>query len=128
MPDHVAPRKWKTTSVPPVRIRFRDTEHPVLNWKDAFTKLLTLFDANSPGLLQRIANEQTLPTVIAIDSAGFRGSEVRIGEVFVNTHANAAQLQDWCRKIAELGGIGPSEFDFIMPDGESHAIESSDTR
>ncbi|MBI2478052.1 MAG: hypothetical protein HYV60_05215 [Planctomycetia bacterium] len=119
MPDHVAPRKWKTTSVPPVRIRFRDTEQPVLNWKDAFTKLLTQFDASSPGLLQRIANEQTLPAVIAMDSAGFRGSEVRIGDVFVNTHGSAPQLQDWCRKVAEIGNISSTDFAFVMPDDAS---------
>jgi predicted transport protein len=113
----------KRKSVKPVRIRFRDIEHPALNWKDAFTKLLTLFDANSPGLLQRIANEQILPAVIAMDSARFRGSEVRIGEVFVNTSASAAQLQKWCRKVAEIGRIGSTDFAFVMPDDASESIE-----
>lgn len=126
MPDHVAPRKWKATSVPPVRIRFRDTEQPVLNWKDAFTKLLTQFDASCPGLLLRIAAEKTLPAVIATDSAGFRGSEVRIGEVFVNTHASAAQLQDWCRKVAEIGKISSTDFAFAMPEDADTIPELED--
>ena len=30
----------------PVKVRFRDTEQAVLNWKDAFVKLLTQFDAS----------------------------------------------------------------------------------
>jgi len=121
MPDHIAPRKWKATSVPPVRIRFRDTEQPVLNWKDAFAKLLTQFDASSPGLLLRIATEQTLPKVIATDSAKFRGSKIQIGDVFVNTHASAAQLQDWCRKVAEIGGIGSADFEFVVPRNSSNS-------
>ncbi len=116
MPDHVAPSKWKATSVPPVRIRFRDVEHPVLNWKDAFSKLLTQFDASNPGLLKRIATEQALPTVVSGDPSRFHGSEVRIGEVFVNTYASAAQLQKWCRKVAEIGKISSTDFDFVMPD------------
>ncbi len=119
MPDHIAPRKWKATSVPPVRIRFRDTEQPVLSWKDAFAKLLTQFDASSPGLLLRIATEQTLPTVIAMDSSRFRGSELQIGDIFVNTHASAAQLQDWCRKVAEIGGIGSADFEFVTSENSS---------
>ena len=117
MSDDAVPGKRK--SVPPVRIRFRDTEQPVLNWKDAITKLLTQFDASSPGLLSRIAEEQTLPAVIAMDPAGFRGSEVQIGEVYVNTYANAAQLQNWCRRIAEIGRINSTDFEFIMPDDAS---------
>ena len=119
MPDDAAPAKRKIASVPPVRIRFRDTEQPVLNWKDAFAKLLAQFDASSPGLLSRIAVEQALPAVIAMDSVGFRGSEVQIGGVYVNTHANAAQLQDWCRKVAEIGKISSTDFEFIMPDDAS---------
>ncbi len=123
MANDVATRKWKSTSVPPVRIRFGDIEQPVLNWKDAFTKLLTQFDASSPGLLLRIAKERTLRSVIALDAAGFRGSEVQIGEVYVNTHANAAQLQDWCRKVAEIGKIGSTDFAFVMPDDTATSVD-----
>ncbi len=124
MPDHVAPRKGKLSSIPPVRIRFRGIEQPVLNWKDAFTKLLMQFDACSPGLLLRIATEQVLPAVIALESARFHGSEVRIGEVFVNTYASAAQLQRWCRKVAEIGRIGSVDFAFVMPEDGDTMCES----
>lgn len=58
-----------------------------------------------------------------MDSAGFHGSEVRIGEVFVNTYANAALLQKWCRKVAEIGKIGSNDFAFVMPDDAATSVE-----
>lgn len=91
--------------------------------RTTFAKLLTQFDASNLGLLLRIATEQTLPAVIALDSARFRGSEVQIGDVFVNTHASAAQLQDWCRKVAEIGGIGSAGFEFVMPETSSDSMD-----
>ncbi len=66
----------KPSSASPVRIRFRKNEQPVANWKDAFTKLLTHFEASSPGLLMRIATEQTLNAVIAIDVDRFRRTSI----------------------------------------------------
>ncbi len=106
----------KQSKTPPVRIRFRGAQQPVINWKDAFIKLLKLFDASSPGLLLRIATEQTLHAVIATDGDRFRRSKVRIGDVYINTHASAAQLQDWCRKVAKIATIGADDFEFVMTD------------
>jgi hypothetical protein len=109
----------KQSSEPPVRIRFRHAQQPVKNWKDAFIKLLTHFDASSPGLLLRIATEQTLNAVIALNGDRFRLSKKQIGDVFINTHASAASLQDWCRKVAKLGSISVEDFEFIKADEPS---------
>ena len=46
---------------------FRDNHQSVINWKDAFIKLLRMFDDSSPGLLQRIAAEQSLRGVVALN-------------------------------------------------------------
>jgi hypothetical protein len=113
----------KQSSLPPVKIRFRDAQQPVVNWKDAFIKLLKQFDASSPGLLLRIATEQTLHAVIAMNGDRFRRSKVQIGDVYINTHASAAQLQDWCRKVAKIGTIGVDDFEFVMPDDTSKSAE-----
>ncbi|APW62661.1 DUF262 domain-containing protein [Paludisphaera borealis] len=98
----------------PVKVRFRGVEQPVTNWKDAFVKLLTQFEAASPGLLNRLATEETLNSVLAVDEAEFQRSKARIGLIYVNTHASASQLQKWCRKIAEKGRFDPTEFEFVM--------------
>ena len=106
----------KPSSLPPVKIRFRDNYQSVVTWKDAFLKLLKMFDDSCPGLLLRIATEQSLHGVIALKGDRFRRSKVQIGDVYINTHASAAQLQDWCRKVGKIGGIDASEFKFIIPD------------
>jgi hypothetical protein len=123
MSDDAAPAKKKQASVPPVKVKFRGTDHGVDSWRDAFVKLLTEFDASSPGLLMSIANLQTFPAVVAMDSAGFRGSEAPIGGVYVNTHASALQMQEWCRRIAKIGKIDLSEFEFVMPEGVAERIQ-----
>jgi hypothetical protein len=64
--------------------------------------------------------EQSLHGVIALNGERFRRSRVQIGDVHINTHASAAQLQDWCRKVATIGGIGESEFKFIIPGDTSN--------
>lgn len=112
----------KQSSQPPVKIRFREVQKTVRNWKDAFITLLRQFDASISGLLLRIATDQTLPAVIALDKNRFRRAKVQIGDVYINTHASAAQLQDWCRKIAKMGKIEAYEFDFIMQDETSKPI------
>jgi uncharacterized protein with ParB-like and HNH nuclease domain len=103
----------KRPTQPPAAVRFRNAQWPVRNWKDAFAKLVSEFEASTPGLLLRIASEGTLPAVVANDAGRFRRSKIEVGGVFINTHANAAVLQDWCRKIAEAGGIRPAEYEFI---------------
>ena len=110
----------KKSSTPPAKIRFRDSEERVASWKDAFIKLLKQFDACTPGLLRRIATERTLDTVVSVDEHRFRRSKVKVGDLFVNTHASAAQLQEWCRKIAMLGQIKVVDFAFVMPDDKSN--------
>jgi hypothetical protein len=114
-PENAAAEKRKRTSVPPIGVRFRGAEQSALSWKDAFIKLLVQFDASSPGLLLSIAREQAMPTVIAMCAAGFRGSEVQVGEVYVNTHASVPQMKDWCGRIAKIGAIDEDDFEFIGP-------------
>jgi hypothetical protein len=108
--------------VVPVKVRFRGAEEVVVSWKDAFIKLLKQFDTSNSGLLLRIATEQTLHAVISVDRERFRRSKFQIGDVYVNTHASAAQLRDWCRKIAKLASIGANEFEFVMPNESSNQI------
>src|SRR5207237_100919 len=74
----------KQSSPPPVKIRFRATEQSVINWKDAFIKLLKQFDASSPGLLLSIATERTLHAVISMIEDQFPRSRVKIGDVYIN--------------------------------------------
>ncbi len=105
----------KKSSPIPVKIRFRNTEQPVANWKDAFIKLLKQFDASMPGLLLTIATDQTFQAVISMNEDRFERSKAKIGNVYINTHASAAQLQDWCRKVAKIGAIGVEDFEFVMP-------------
>ena len=106
-----------------MKIRFRDAEQRAVNWKDAFTKLLKQFEESSPGLLMRIATEQTLSAAIATNEDRFRRSKARIGDVYINTHASAAQLQDWCRKVAEIGKIGLTDFEFVIQDDASKSAQ-----
>src|ERR1051326_1562372 len=105
----------KQASLTPVRIRFRNGQDGVVSWKDGFIKLLTHFDTSRPGLLLRIANERLLHAVISLEADRFRRSKAQIGEVYINTHASAAQLQDWCRKVAKIASIDTNEFEFVMP-------------
>jgi len=105
----------KLPSLVPIKIRFRDGEQTVTSWKDGFIKLLKLFDSSSPGLLLRIATDQSLNAVIAMNGDRFRRSKVQICDLFVNTHASAAQLKDWCRKVANIAEISSNDFEFILP-------------
>ena len=100
----------------PVKILFRECQHPVVNWKDAYVTLLKLFDAAGPGILLHIATEQTLYAAIDLNGNRFRRSKVQLGDVFINTHASASQLKIWCRKIAKIASIGAQEFEFVMSD------------
>jgi uncharacterized protein with ParB-like and HNH nuclease domain len=111
----------KQYSSPPAEIRFRAVRQPVANWRDAFIKLLRQFELVQPGLLLKIAREQCLLGVIAMNDERFRRSKVQIGEVFINTHASAAQLQEWCRRIAAFGGIVVDDYEFIVPEARRSA-------
>jgi uncharacterized protein with ParB-like and HNH nuclease domain len=105
----------KRPSQPPVAVRYRESRQSCKNWRDGFTRLLKLFEASKPGTLSRIADEQALIAVVSRDPSRFQRSRLQVGDVYVNTHASAAQLQDWSRKIADLAGISPSDYEFIMP-------------
>lgn len=106
----------KGARLAPVGVRFRGVEQPASNWKDAFVKLLIQFDAFTPGLLARVAADKAMPGAIADNGERFRRSKAVIGKTYVNTHASAAQFQEWCRKIAEIGKIELNDYEFIMPD------------
>ncbi len=103
---------------PPQAIRFRESRYPVRNWKQGYIKLLELFDLNCPGLLSRIALEQTLPTFIASKEDRFVRSRGKVGNVYINTHASAATLQEWSGKVAAMGKIDPDDFEFLFQNDE----------
>ena len=106
----------KQMSVVPTEIRFRGALQSVVSWKDAFIKLLKQFDASNPGLLRRIATEQNLEAVISLNENRFPRSKVRIEGIYVNTHASAARLREWCRKVATIADVRLDEFGFVIPD------------
>ena len=103
----------------PAKLRFRDDVRPVTSWKDAFVKLFERFEEAQPGLLMQIASGQTLYEAVALDCDRFRRSHKQIGGVFVNTHASAALLQKWSRKVAEIGGFDPDDFEFVTLDQQA---------
>lgn len=105
----------KRSNIPPKKVRFRGSEQPVKNWKDAFVKLLKHFEMSSPGLLMRIAAEHSLDAVISTNGDRFRRSKTQIGDVYVNTHASAAQLREWCRKVAQIANVDLEDFAFVIP-------------
>lgn len=98
---------------PPMAVRFGNARQPVTNWKEAFLQLLKLFEERHPGLLSRMAMGKLLPAVIATDADRFRRSNAKIGNICINTHASAATLQDWCRKIALIAKIDTADFEFL---------------
>ena len=97
----------KKPSPLPVKIRFRSTEEPVVNWKDGFIKLLKQFDAAGPGLLQNIAMEHSLEAVISVDQDRFRRSKAKIGEVYVNTHAAPLSFKIGAERLRRLERLTP---------------------
>ena len=97
----------------PKKIRFRHTVQSVTTWKDAFVKLLMQFEANDPGLMERLVSEQSMYSILAMTDERFRRSKSQIGDVFINTHASAVTLQDWCRRIAVLGSLSLDDFEFL---------------
>lgn len=105
----------------PVAVRFRGKDHPCKNWRDGFVKLVKLFEADQPGLLERLTSDNALYAIVSFDPARFPRSKFQLGKVFVNTHASAAQLRDWCQKLAERAGLQPCDYGFVTPDsnGES---------
>ena len=108
----------KQTS-PPIKIRFRDQYETVKTWKEAYLKLLKHFDMNNPRLLNRIASEGSLYTAITMDSEKFRKRVDKIGEIYLNIDATAATFQNWCRKVAEIGGYELAEYEFVTRDESS---------
>ena len=74
------------------------------------------FEASSPGLLHRIATEQILATFIGMNGERFPQSKAPIGDVYINTHASAKTLLNWCQRVAKIGKISADDFEFIIPD------------
>ena len=93
-------------------VRFRGTAYVVATWKDGFLKLLELFESSQPGLLKRIAMEPRMQPVLSLSEEQFQMPRVRIGDVYVNTHASAATFQEWCKRVASHGNIQETEYEF----------------
>ena len=72
--------------------------------------------AKPPRSIEPFASEAALYSAIALSPDRFRRSRRQIGTVHVNTHASAAQLREWCRKVADIGNISPDDFAFLMPE------------
>lgn len=118
-----ADSKRRLASRRPLKVRFLDVEQPTKNWKDAFVKLLELMDAHSPGLLVRIARDQTLLAAITTDENRFRRSSRKVGDVYINTHASAELFQDWCRKVAEIGKFDVNDYEFTIADQAPKSVD-----
>lgn len=108
----------------PKAIRFREIVEPCRNWREGFVKLVELFEKNHPGLLTRLAGDETLYAIVSRNPDRFARAKTQIGDVYLNTHASAAQLQDWLKKIAERGGFGGEEYGFLLSEPVTHRVES----
>ncbi len=100
----------------PSAIQFCGNEQPCKNWRDGFIKLVRSFEECHPGLMARLAADQTLYAVVSNNPSRFGRSKTLIGGVYVNTHASASQLRDWLRRIAERGGIDDHNYGFVTSD------------
>jgi hypothetical protein len=119
----------KAATQRPGAVRFRGITHQVSSWKDGFIKLLELFESDQPGLLNRIAAERSMPSIISLDKDQFKALTVQFGDVHISTYASAATLQGWCRRVASLGDIGESDYEFTSPDavrfgGVTHEVST----
>jgi len=76
---------------------------------------MELFEQNDPGLLSRIAADKSMSAIVTQSDGQFLHSYVRIGDVYVNTHASAAAMQDWSRRIAKLAGVNEGDYGFVLP-------------
>lgn len=98
---------------PPAVIRFRRVQRPVRSWKEAFTELVGMLEENDPGLLSRIEATKSLVAAVTTDENRFHRSKAAIGGVYLNTHASAVQLREWCRKITEFAQIPITDYEFL---------------
>ena len=111
-PDETVARRVPGQAL--IAVRFRGATYPVGTWKDGFNKLLALFDSAKPGLLLTLAAESKFQAFVSADREKFFSrANAKIGEVYVNNHASAAQLQAWCRRVAKIAGIAESEYAFV---------------
>jgi uncharacterized protein with ParB-like and HNH nuclease domain len=111
-----SPEREKRPDQRPIAVRFRSSEQPCKNWRDGFVKLVKSFEESQPGLMARLASDESLYAIISSNANRFARSNIHIGSVFVNTHASAAQLRDWLKKIAERGGFSEEEYGFVSLD------------
>ncbi|GIW85803.1 MAG: hypothetical protein KatS3mg108_0127 [Isosphaeraceae bacterium] len=109
----------------PLAVQFRGRRLPCRNWRDGFQKLVEMFEQDQPGLLERLAGEDAFSAIVSFEPARFPRSKFQLGNVFVNTHASAAVLRDWCRRLAERAGLQPSDYGFITPDRNERLSTSS---
>jgi uncharacterized protein with ParB-like and HNH nuclease domain len=98
----------------PIAVRFRGIEQPCRNWRDGFVKLVRSFETGQPGLLAQLTDDEALYAVVSKNPSRFARSKAQIGDVFVNTHASAAQLRDWLEKLAERGGFSEEDYGFVI--------------
>ena len=106
-----------TTSLPALTLfALVDVTHQVSTWKEGFVRLLELFESGQPGLLNRIAADRSMPSIISLDEDQFKALKVQIGDVHINTHAGSTTFQEWCRRVASLANISESDYAFVIPD------------
>lgn len=98
----------------PVAVRLKNARQTCRNWRDGFVKLVHFIEDDCPGILERLADDETLYGVISRNPARFARSKIQIGEVFVNTHASASQLREWLKRIGDKSGLNENEYGYIL--------------
>ena len=98
----------------PIAVRFQGQTVPISTWKEGTVKLIQMFEDAQPGILASICSKDELATALSADSARFTRSTAIVGGVYFNTHASVKELKRRLRKIAELAGIGETDYAFVF--------------
>lgn len=98
----------------PIAVRFQGQTLPINTWKEGTVKLIEMFDAAQPGILASICSKDELATALSADPNRFTRSRAIVGGVYFNTHASVKELKRRLRKIAELAGIGETDYTFVF--------------
>ena len=99
----------------PVGVRYLQQMQPITTWKQAAIKLIEMFENAHPGLLASIVAKGKLAGDLSVEPDRLCLSSVKIGGVYINTHASARTLQYRVRKIAIKADIAAADYAFLLP-------------
>ncbi len=105
----------------PTRIRLKQISQPCSNWREGFVKIIQLIENDKPGILERLADDESFIGFISKDPFRFVRARTQIGEIFVNTHASASQLRDWLRRVAEKASYSAEEYGYLFEDAKTQS-------